>query len=306
MQGMGMMNKENDTSIEPKHFVNGLAVYDMGDGIPVLLEPYPHGYTLCSIAASPLANILLEMGLRVITFDPPGTYQSQRMPLINLDEMIVCTQEALDSCGIDEPVTLVGHSMGSLCALAFSIAAPERVKRMVLIGSAASGTTILKRGMPHNWIFLHRDYWRYILWGWKLMRGRGNLALHKQHHRLINRASFHDKSKMPVIPVLLEDELKPAPLRDQWAYGVPKMDFKENLTVVKGPTLLMTGRYDPQTPVVCAEELAAGLPRAEMVIFEKSGHSPFIEEEDRFKNELVSFLELKNFVQSSLPMPVAG
>jgi pimeloyl-ACP methyl ester carboxylesterase len=41
-------------------------------------------------------------------------------------------------------------------------------------------------------------------------------------------------------------------------------------------------------------ELAAGIEDAVLRIFEHSGHSPFIEETERFGNEIISFLELKS------------
>jgi pimeloyl-ACP methyl ester carboxylesterase len=41
-------------------------------------------------------------------------------------------------------------------------------------------------------------------------------------------------------------------------------------------------------------ELAAGIKDANLRIFEHSGHSPFIEETERFGNEISSFLELKS------------
>ncbi len=43
-----------------------------------------------------------------------------------------------------------------------------------------------------------------------------------------------------------------------------------------------TGRHDWITSVRQAEELVAGLRWGELVIFENSGHYPFIEEQDRF------------------------
>ena len=40
----------------------------------------------------------------------------------------------------------------------------------------------------------------------------------------------------------------------------------------------------------CSEELANGIPNARLAIFEYSGHYPFIEERDRFKQTVMEFL----------------
>ena len=41
---------------------NGLSVYSVGAGAPVLLFPYPHAHTTTPMAQSPLAEILTGMG----------------------------------------------------------------------------------------------------------------------------------------------------------------------------------------------------------------------------------------------------
>jgi proline iminopeptidase len=48
--------------------------------------------------------------------------------------------------------------------------------------------------------------------------------------------------------------------------------------------------HDPEAPLVCSEEIAGGIPGAEQVIFEESGHYPFIEEPARFVSVMKVFL----------------
>jgi proline iminopeptidase len=47
---------------------------------------------------------------------------------------------------------------------------------------------------------------------------------------------------------------------------------------------------DPQAPVRCSEELADSIPEAHLIIFERSGHYPFVEERQPFADALSSFL----------------
>jgi proline iminopeptidase len=44
------------------------------------------------------------------------------------------------------------------------------------------------------------------------------------------------------------------------------------------------------TPVSCAQTIASLIPNSELVIFEKSGHSPQIEEFDLFQKTVRDFL----------------
>ena len=64
---------------------------------------------------------------------------------------------------------------------------------------------------------------------------------------------------------------------------LPTFNVLSRLGEITVPTLVMAGRHDWITPPVqAAERLHAQLPDSELVIFEDSGHFPFIEENDTF------------------------
>ena len=52
----------------------------------------------------------------------------------------------------------------------------------------------------------------------------------------------------------------------------------------------MIGRADWMTTVAAAETIASLIPNAKLVVFEKSGHSPQIEEFDLFQKVMRDFL----------------
>jgi pimeloyl-ACP methyl ester carboxylesterase len=54
------------------------------------------------------------------------------------------------------------------------------------------------------------------------------------------------------------------------------------LDEITAPTLILVGRDDVITPPTQAERLQRGIPNAELVVFEHSGHYPYFEESDRF------------------------
>jgi proline iminopeptidase len=68
------------------------------------------------------------------------------------------------------------------------------------------------------------------------------------------------------------------------------VDYKARLPEIQAPTLLCVGRYDPQTPIACSQELARGIPNSKLVVLEMSGHYPFVEEPGRFAEEMTVFL----------------
>jgi pimeloyl-ACP methyl ester carboxylesterase len=123
--------------------------------------PYLHGFGSAPIAEGPLAAVLRELGRRVLTFDPPGAFRSGRSADMSLAEMLACAEETIHALVIREPVGLVGHSMGGLCAIALALAHPERVERLVLIGTLSGGSAIQRgKGMPWGDWLTGLDRWR--------------------------------------------------------------------------------------------------------------------------------------------------
>jgi proline iminopeptidase len=280
---------------------SGLAIYSVGDGQPLLLMPYPHGFGSAPIAEGPLAAVLRELGQRVLTFDPPGAFRSTRSAAVTMAEMLACAEETLHTLAIQEPVGLVGHSMGGLCAIAFALTYPERVKRLVLIGMLSGGAAIQRgKGMPWgNWL-TGLDRWRFAYWGFRLGWGiAGNLAIHKRLAQLLAQASYVNKALVPRINIAPGDYGRPAPVRDGWPRAVfmSRLDYQTRLGEIRVPTWVGVGRYDPQTPVPCSEELARGIREARLAIFERSAHYPFIEEREQFRSVLGEFLARQQAAQ---------
>jgi proline iminopeptidase len=279
--------------VAPDSVSDGLAVYSRGSGEPVLLFPYPHAHTTNPMAQEPLAELLVGMGRTVITFDVPGAYRSTREPVGDMEEMLRSADEALDRLGIEGPVDVVGHSMGSLCALAFAIDRPMSTNRLVLIGSVSGFPAAARWGMPGS-VFgpADLDYWRIVVWGLKVKFGRGGLALHKQLQNLMEGASYHDKALFTPVEIEADDYDKGVPIREVlWGKNMyRRLSYADRLEAVRAPTLLLVGRYDPETPPACSEELLDGIADAKLVIFEESGHFPFIEESSLFEETVDGFL----------------
>ena len=82
------------------------------------------------------------------------------------------------------------------------------------------------------------------------------------------------------------DVLRAAATEDYGAIAV-----EDRLADVAHPVLVLAGRHDRTCPVAAAEAMAAGLPDAELVVFEHSGHMTFVEENDAYVAAVRDFLE---------------
>jgi proline iminopeptidase len=244
------------------------------------------------MAQGPIAEILAGMGRTVVTFDVPGAYRSTREPVGDMDEMIRSADETLDRLGIGDPVDVVGHSMGGLAALAYAIERPERTRRLVLVTSLSGFPAAARWGFPGSAFRIYEpDYWRLILWGIRLNAGRGDLALHKRLQNLMERASYHDKTSFTPVEIDADDHEEGVPIRTIWSKNMyTRLSYADRLAEVRAPTLVLAGRHDPEAPLPCSEELLQGIPDASLVIFERSGHSPFIEEPSLFAETVDAFL----------------
>ena len=82
----------------------------------------------------------------------------------------------------------------------------------------------------------------------------------------------------------------PAVLRHfaQAEYG--GIEVEDRLKDVTQPVLVCTGRMDRVCTVEAAETMAKGLPHAELVVFEESGHMTFVEETERYLQVVRDFL----------------
>jgi pimeloyl-ACP methyl ester carboxylesterase len=68
------------------------------------------------------------------------------------------------------------------------------------------------------------------------------------------------------------------------------IEVEDRLGEIPQPVLVLAGRYDRTCPVAGAEAIAAGIPNAELVVFEHSGHMTFVEENERYVQVVRAFL----------------
>jgi len=279
--------------VPPIMIENGLAIYTAGTGDPVLLFPYPHGHTKEPMIQGPIAEILVDLGYMVVTFDVPGAYRSTREPVGDMDEMLSATEETLERLGIQTPVNVMGHSMGGLAALAFAVENPEKTQRLVLSNSVSGFPAALDCGFPGSTFRPSQvEFWQIIVWGIRVNSGRADLVLHKKLYNLMSGASYYDKEFFSPIEIDEDDTEKGVPIRMIWSRNMyAGLSYADRLGQVQAPALILAGRHDPQAAFSCSEELVDGIPDSHLIIFEESGHYPYIEEETLFKEALDEFLK---------------
>jgi proline iminopeptidase len=68
------------------------------------------------------------------------------------------------------------------------------------------------------------------------------------------------------------------------------IEVEDRLRGVTQPVLVLAGRHDRTCSVEAAEAIAEGVPQAELVVFESSGHMTFVEENEAYVWAVRDFL----------------
>lgn len=267
---------------------DGLAVYRIGQGDPVLLVPAPHRFTRPGLPETDaMIGSLLALGRQVVTFDPPGSGHSTRPARLSEGELRDCADEALTACGIDVPVDAIGYSMAGLVLLGYALDRPTRVARLVLVGTGTGGTAYMK-APGALWNRSHPDFAGLAALGilHTLWPRRATETLLNNY---IHRRSFVDRRLATRDPLTPGDWVRRRRGNPEWHRIAKRLDYAPRLGEIAVPTLVLCGTHDPQFPVSASRQLAEGIGGARSVFFERSGHFPFIEEPDAFWSEVRAF-----------------
>jgi pimeloyl-ACP methyl ester carboxylesterase len=268
---------------------NGLGVYRIGQGEPIFLMPGPHRFARPGL---PMTDTLIDgltgLDREVITFDPPGSGRSTRPARLGVQEMHDCTDEVLDATGMVGAVDAVGHSMSGLALLGYAIERSRRIKRLVLVGTGSGGHAYMT-APGALWNRSHPHFWRMALLGilhivWP------RLSPERWLNNVIQRESFVDVRYAHMSRITAGDWFRPREGRTDWHRIAKRLNYALRLGEIMAPTLIVCGRRDPQYPLACSEELARGMRNANLIVFDHSGHFPFVEEPARFWSAIDRFL----------------
>jgi non-heme chloroperoxidase len=83
--------------------------------------------------------------------------------------------------------------------------------------------------------------------------------------------------------------LQSLPVADHWLEELP-CDQEQFLSQLQVPVLLIQGLADALVPPAYTRKLALALPQAQILVYEQCGHSPFIEQPERFNRDVLRFL----------------
>lgn len=266
---------------------NRLAVEVLGpEGAPVILTH--HGAPGLGSRAEPRASFgRLADEYRVIVFDARGSGQSEGNGEFSHEQWAADLDALREWAGVEQ-VVMAGGSYGGFMSMEYAIRYPHRVAAMVLRDTAADNShSELSRAnaLASDRVTVDMEKFDRIDEG----RVRDNDDLRDCWREILPLYDFEYD------PAAVERKVEATPYRYEahnyaFSHNLPHYDLKEALPGVTAPTLITVGRTDWITPVSCSETIDRLIPDSTLRIFEKSGHSPQIEEAEAWTDEVRTFL----------------
>ncbi len=176
-----------------------------------------------------------------------------------------------------EKVDLVGNSFGGGLALALAIEHPERVRRLVLMGSVGVSFPITE-GLDEVWGYQPSlENMRRLMDVFAFNKGLLTDELAEMRYQASIRPGFQESFAA----------MFPAP-RQRWVDNLASPE--EDIRALPHETLVIHGREDEVIPLQTSLTLADWIDRAQLHVFGRCGHWTQIEHASRFARLVNDFL----------------
>ena len=259
-----------------------LIAHHGGGGIGSLAEP--------KATFGPLAD-----RFRVIVFDARGCGLSEGIAPYSHAQW-AADVDGLRQWAHADKIVVAGGSYGGFIAMEYALAYPEHVSAINLRDTSADSSddepafenARNQDRVEINW----ENFTRY--WTGNIRDDADLKACWAEMIPLYDFEYDKAKSDAAVEAGIYRHEAH------NWCFqhNSPTYDLKPLLPSVTVPTLVTVGRSDWVTPLASSETIARLIPNAELVIFEKSGHSPQKEEPEKFQRVM------REFIDRVLPRPL--
>lgn len=228
------------------------------EGAPILLL---HGAGMDHTVWRHQTRWLARRGWAVTAPDLPGHGATPGPALVTIEEMATWVTQWVAG----GPATVMGHSMGALVAIQLAATHPDLVSRLVLVGASPR-----MRVHPQLLDAARHDLPRAarLVAGWSFPAAFGG-------------GHPEPGTWEPAATIRLLERSTPGVLVSDLA-ACHTFDPAAAMAAVACPTVVVAGSQDRMTPAKGAEEVAAAIPGAELVILAGLGHEPMAQDPRRF------------------------
>jgi pimeloyl-[acyl-carrier protein] methyl ester esterase len=252
--------------------VHGVHVDSVGRGPPLVLL---HGWAMHSGLFAPLLPRLVER-YRVHLVDLPGHGRSAGMATSSLEAMTRAVADAVARLPDvdDEPALVLGWSLGGAVALQWALAAPQRVRGLLLVATTPC--------------FVARADWPHAVTAATLKRFGDELTVSYRltlQRFLTLQVQGSERARAALAELrgqlFARGEPSPEALRAGLAL-LERIDLRDRVAAVRQRSLVIAGDRDALASPGAGEWLARALPHASFLLLRGAGHAPFLSHRERF------------------------
>ena len=241
----------------------------MSDPILLML----HGWTMRGAVFDPL--ILRLEGVPCLAPDLPG----HGAPGAGLEDCVA----VVDAIAQERPIVLLGWSMGAAVAWRYiETHGADRLRGLITVDMAPK--LCVTPDWPHG--LIGQDAARLAETTAEIHDDWPGAAQKIATTMFANRGGTAEMSREAALAQVLDND--PGTVAGYWDEMVA-MDLRGVMPRISCPTLVAHGGQSRVYPTSSAEWLAGAIPVAERVCFDASGHSPHLEEPDRFARTIRGF-----------------
>ncbi|HMF20889.1 MAG TPA: alpha/beta fold hydrolase [Pseudolabrys sp.] len=214
---------------------------------------------------------------RVTLFNLPGFHGSQPPMLALMDAYVAVIEDGFDEFGIANDAVLLGNGFGGTVALAFALAHPERISKLVVSDAAAS--------------FPPEGRQAFAVMAEKVADGGLASIAEIAAKRVFSPAylAAHPEKIEERKNVLLNIDPKAFQAACKVLQDADLVPLLHRLNV---PTLVVCGEFDQATPLALNKQIVEKVPGARFTQLPGCGHCPPLEQPEQFLAAIKDFVGL--------------
>jgi proline-specific peptidase len=267
--------------------VNGIKIYyeSHGEGYPVIMH---HGYGATGDVWIGQVGELSKQ-FRVITLDSRSTGRSDHPDEpYTMDSLVEDLKGLMDFLNIDKS-HLIGQSMGGWISQNFVLKYPDKINKLVLLGTnhKGSGIQFMKNSLSDLYELQKEDptqaFWKY--------------AKLTHHRKFIKEMQADPKKKFHgiwsaehMIKELTENKMTPKDYQ-LLADAIEEHDVTDRLSEINTPVLLIAASNDKLSPKLVMEELNNGIKNSTLEVIPGTAHHVFLEAAPKVNQLIIDFLK---------------
>lgn len=257
----------------------GIVHYEVfGRGRPViLLHGYQGSWGLWRETMAYLGAFYRTYALDFWGFGESGT----KRETYAVADFVSLVDQFMEQLGITR-APLVGHSMGGTVSLLTAVNYPQRVEKVVVIGSPIVGSSL----------YFFPKVFGYRPIGWLMYH---NLWIYRMFYHML--ASFY--SKDPKWPEMMDRDVSQTTMEAFFASigSLRRTDLRPLLSQIRVPVMGMYGDRDVVVDPNQWKPLQGGCARVQIERFRNAGHFIMLDDPLEFNRKL------KTFIDQDLPSP---